>query len=121
MVTTASGLNILAGVWLIIAPWVLSYSNQSNAVWNEVVVGAVIALVAAARVAAPRQWAELSWINATLGAWLIIAPFVLSYSSAGTPTARIYWNDILLGAIVLVLALWSEMAGRRRGRASAQL
>lgn len=111
-VQTASGLNILVGLWLVIAPWVLDYSEQSNAVWNQVGVGVVIAALASFRVFAPRQWASLSWINFVLGLWLIIAPFVLTYNETGN-TQAILWNDIISGLLVLSLAAWSAVATSR--------
>lgn len=107
----ASGLNVLAGVWLIIAPWVLDYSSQNNAVWNQVTVGIVIAVLAFTRAATPDRFESLSWVNFVLGAWLIIAPFLLAYNDT-TNTAAIYWNDIIMGVIVLGLAGWSAAATR---------
>lgn len=100
-VTTASGLNVLAGIWLIIAPFVLGYANQTpttNDIWLGIIVG-VLALIRA--VTRGAQW--LSWINILAGIWLIIAPFVLGYAIT-TPR----WNDIILGIIVIILALWSS-------------
>jgi len=40
-----------------------------------------------------------------LGIWLIIAPFVLSYSGV----AAAMWNDIIVGIIVAVLAAWAAL------------
>jgi hypothetical protein len=102
----ASGLNIIAGLWLIISPWVLNYSQQNNAVWDAVVIGSAIAILALARTAAPRQFEQLSWVNVLLGAWMVIAPFVLVYNAVGSTTG-IYWNDIVTGLIVIGLAVWS--------------
>jgi hypothetical protein len=115
----ASGINFLLGVWLVIAPWVLGYSGQDNAVWNQVGVGAAIAIVAMARVSAPDTWAPLSWMNVVLGGWLVVAPFVLQYNATSN-TEPIYWNDIIVGAAVLILALIST-AGARRGGTTARI
>lgn len=57
-VVMVSGINLLLGLWLIIAPWVLDYSSQNNAVWNHVVIGIAIAVVALDRVMAPVQTAS---------------------------------------------------------------
>jgi hypothetical protein len=112
-VQTASGLNIILGLWLIIAPWVLDYSSQNNAVWNQVVIGIAVATLATARVAAPEKFASLSWTNFVLGTWLVIAPFVLRYNDT-TNTAAIYWNDIIVGVLILALAAWSAIATPKR-------
>lgn len=114
-VVTASGLNVLLGLWLIMAPWVLDYSGQNNAVWNQVVIGIAIASLAVIRVLAPDRAAGLSWTNFALGAWLIIAPFLLTYNDTGD-TAVIYWNDIIVGLLVLALAAWSAVSTRDHAR-----
>lgn len=113
--TMVSGLNLLLGLWLVIAPWALDYSSQNNAVWNQVVIGIAIAVIALVRVMAPVQTASWSWVNAVLGAWLIIAPFVLAYNDTGRETT-ILWNDVIVGVLVLGLAVWSALAGSRAQR-----
>ncbi len=41
---TASGINILLGIWLIVSPWVFNYSGRGP-VLNSVYGGALIALL----------------------------------------------------------------------------
>ena len=106
-VHTASGINIVAGLWLIIAPFVLGYSGMSGALWNDVVLGIGVAVLAIVRVGNPLQYEGISWTNFVLGLWLIIAPFVIGY----TDTAGL-WNDIILGVIILSMAAWSAMSSR---------
>jgi SPW repeat len=118
-----SGINIVAGLWLIIAPFVLGYDEIQAALWNDVVVGIIVAAFAVARVARPLMNPSLSWINAVLGLWLIVAPFVLAYGGqiealaaegavGGAQTAM--WNDVIVGVIVLVLGAWSALSSRGR-------
>jgi|ERR671922_2512295 hypothetical protein len=105
----ASGLNIAAGAWLILAPFVLMYSDVTGAVWNDVLVGIAVLAFAWYRTARPASGIGASWTNAVLGGWLVLAPFALAYSDV---TAAIS-NDIVLGVIVLSLAIWSAAAGGR--------
>lgn len=35
--------NLAVGVWLIIAPLVLGFSNETGAMWNHIIVGLVVA------------------------------------------------------------------------------
>ena len=102
-VMTASGLNILAGIWLIIAPFVLNYSN-GDPYWNDIVFGAIVALIGLARVTGAQRASELSWINALIGVWIFISAFWLD------DTGRAAWNDVILGIIVFVLAIASASA-----------
>jgi hypothetical protein len=112
----ASGLNILAGLWLVIAPFALAYgADATGAAWNDVAIGATVAVLAMVRVAAPLQFESVSWVNFVLGGWLLFAPFVIGYSDNGTAVT----NDIVMGLIVLSLAAWSAWAARQRTGAPA--
>lgn len=108
-VKAASGLNIVAGIWLIVAPFVLAYSSLMVPLWNDIIVGAVVLIFGWIRVSQPDRNVWLSWTNLVLGLWLLIAPFSLGY--AGTPAA--VWNDVSLGIIVAALAGWSAWATHR--------
>jgi hypothetical protein len=66
-VTTASGLNIIAGLWLIISPFVLGYSSLTAATWGSIIVGIIIAAIAAVRAFCPGEMVWLSWVNVVLG------------------------------------------------------
>jgi hypothetical protein len=35
--------NLAVGVWLIISPLVLGFSNETGAMWNHIIVGLVVA------------------------------------------------------------------------------
>ena len=102
-VMSASGLNILAGIWLIIAPFVLAYSGD-DPIWNDVVFGAIVLVLAFVRVAGAYRETWLSVINALIGVWIFVSAFWLASSSTAS------WNDIILGVIVFVLACWSAAA-----------
>ncbi len=102
--STASGLNILAGLWLIVAPFVLGYV-ASVPRWNDIILGIVIGVFALIRTFTPLRAAWLSWANIVLGLWLIVAPFALGY-----PGTTPLWNDIILGIVVAGLAIWSSGA-----------
>ena len=107
-VYTASGTNILAGLWLILAPFALDYSDVSAALWNDVVIGIGIAILAMFRVGNPLQYEGISWTNFVLGGWLVFAPFALGYSDV----TNALWNDIIVGLVVLSLAAWSAIASK---------
>jgi len=103
-VRTASGLNILAGIWLIISPFVLGFYPEASPLWNTLIVGVIVAVFGAIRCANPDTTPGLSWLNLLLGVWLIISPFFLpQYRTAPSPVP----NDVILGIIVAVLAIWS--------------
>jgi hypothetical protein len=111
-----SSVNLLAGIWLLFAPTVLNYSAITQAAWNDRIVGVLILLFALVRVIRPGSLAVLSWLNALLGVWLIIAPFLLVYGTAtllDPGAAR--GNDVVVGLLVLIMGLWSARSTTRLG------
>lgn len=105
-VKTASGLNLVAGLWLIVSPFVLGYTDLQQAMWNSLIVGVLVAIMAAARVAMPGHYPWMSWANVVLGIWLIASPFIYSYPQGGEGETAM-WNEIVMGIIVAGLGLWS--------------
>lgn len=105
---TAKSLNWLVawvGLWELVSPFILGYTATPAALWNTIFAGMALIFLAA--------WAALSenagtakildGITAAVGVWLVVSPFVLGYS---TMTAAL-WNDIIVGAVVIVLAAWA--------------
>lgn len=95
-------INLAAGLWLVASPWIYGGVGPADRMaWNSIIVGIVIAVVAAVRLMAGARAAELGWINVILGAWMIASPFVYGYTGDGARTA----NSIVVGVIVLIVAL----------------
>lgn len=107
---TASTLNLVAGAWLVIAPWALGYSTSAAATWNSMVVGALIVVFAGVRVALPGRNTGFSWLIAILGAWLVLAPWILQYGNLVEDAA---WNETLSGIANVVLAIGSAMSAKK--------
>lgn len=102
-----SGLNILLSIWLIASPFLLGYLGMSAlAMWDAIIVGVIVLILAWIRFANPASATWLSWVNAVLGLWLIVAPFVLGTSNI----AGAMWNDIVVGIGFVVFGVWSALA-----------
>ncbi|MDD5249534.1 MAG: SPW repeat protein [Rhodocyclaceae bacterium] len=93
--------NLVLGLWMLISPWVLGYQAESAAQSNAVIVGVVIAILAALELFQVTAWEE--WVNFVLGIWLLISPWVLRFSTMTTPMA----NAVIIGIAVAVLAIWA--------------
>jgi len=101
-------LNLVLGIWLILAPPVLGYRAPAAHV-NDVAVGIAVAVVALASIVLP----FLRYIQTVLGAWLVLAPWLLAYSGE----ARATLNDLVVGLLVLSLSLLPARRGPlREGR-----
>jgi uncharacterized membrane protein len=89
-------LSAAAGVWLMFAPSILGSTGRGAD--SDHLVGALVAsfaVIAMAEVGRP-----LRFLNILLGAWLLIAPFLLAGSAVATTV-----NDVALGAALIVLSL----------------
>jgi hypothetical protein len=104
--STASAVNLVAGLWLIISPWVFAAvgPGEQGGFWNSIIVGVVIAALAASRLYGATAWP--SWVNALLGGWVVVSPFVFAY----TGNAAWTWNSVIVGVIVLILGITSATA-----------
>jgi hypothetical protein len=100
--------NVVLGAWLIIAPFILGTSSDRNSTWNAVAVGVLVAVIALWALAMPLVWLA-EYLNALLGAWLIVSPFVLGLGGLATAA----WNAWIVGICVLGLALWALLSTRR--------
>ncbi|HEY1268538.1 MAG TPA: SPW repeat protein [Candidatus Binatia bacterium] len=99
-----SWLNFILGIWLIISPFVLLYRGLSQALWDNVIVGIIIAILAIWRALAEETegMTVISWVLALLGLWTLISPFVLGYAQARNAMV----NNVIVGIVVGILAIW---------------
>lgn len=95
--------NLVLGGWLIAAPFVGIGAIGDVAAWNSYVAGTVVAIFAIAAIARPQMWEE--WLNLIVGAWLILAPFALGFTTQQVPM----WNQIIVGLLIGVDALWAAL------------
>lgn len=98
----------LLGVVLAAAPWIFSYDDVPEAMWTSLVLGVVVALVAAydAIVRDESPWEE--WLAVLAGAAAVIAPFIF-FSGV---TAAV-WASVVLGALVILLAGYEALGLRQ--------
>ncbi len=93
----------LVGLLALIAPFVLGFSTMTTTMWSNIIVGILLIIFGV--------WAALSvnlgtarvldWLNAILGLWLLISPFVLGSSVF----MAALWTNVVLGIIALVLGV----------------
>jgi hypothetical protein len=104
---TASGINFLLGIWLIISPWVLGYAAAATGVaTGNVIVGALILIFGAVRNRSPHMFTGLSWANIVLGAWTFFSPWIYNFAASQAYIA----NSVIVGIAVVALAVWSGSA-----------
>jgi hypothetical protein len=100
-----SWLVALAGLWEVLAPFILGYSATMLALWNAIIAGAILIVLGVwiALNEDPGPDRTLDRVNVGVGVWLVVSPFILGY----TTVVAALWNDIIIGAVVIVLAAWT--------------
>ena len=108
-VITTNIISLLAGLWLILFPFMFAVTGTSFAT-NEYIVGIIVAVLSLVRLFAPTEgtgWA--GWVNGVAGLWLLISAFVFAGLMVGA-----VWNNVLIGLLVIIVALWSVMSSTQQ-------
>lgn len=106
---TASFMVLVAGLWLFVSPWAYYGGSETTSAWNSRGLGIIIFLLALGRCCRPLHTAVFSVINAILGAWLLISPWIFGYSS---DTGRLV-NSLCVGVFILGMSIGSALTNRR--------
>jgi hypothetical protein len=104
-------LNMLLGAWLFASPWLLKYADDlPRAAWSAWISGAAIVLFAAFALYIPKAAEEI--VNALLGVWVAVSPWVLGFAANRDVTT----NAIFVGVLVALLAIWAAEFGHKVGK-----
>lgn len=101
-----SWINFILGVWLFFAPFTLGYRGTTIALYQDLVVGFLIAGFALWRALGSNEKSPLagvSWIVTILGFWVLISPFALEFRSVSVAL----WNNVIVGIAVAVLGIFN--------------
>ena len=101
---TIDAANALLGIALLLAPWGLSFTDETAAALNAWIAGGAIALIAVDALLNQHRWEE--WANFVFGVWTVAAPWLLGF--AGVSGAM--YAHVVVGVIVAILAavgLWT--------------
>ena len=90
--------NVALGAYLFFVPFFVATNAASS--WNAYIVGILILCVSLFALARPESKGA-EWTNVVLGAWMVIAPFVLG---AGALAGAMAANAYVVGTLVIVLA-----------------
>ncbi|MBD0842979.1 MULTISPECIES: SPW repeat protein [unclassified Streptomyces] len=101
-VALVDGPVFLLGLYCAVSPWVVHYTTSQPAlVPHNLIIGIAIGLLALGFTRAPERMYGLSWAMCALGVWMIVSPWIVGES----PDAGVVWNNIVIGALALVLGL----------------
>jgi hypothetical protein len=101
-VALVDGPVFLLGLYCAASPWIVHYTtSQPDLVVHNLIVGIAIGLLALGFTRAPERMYGLSWAMCALGVWMIVSPWIVGES----PDAGVVWNNIVIGALALILGL----------------
>ena len=89
--------ELAVGLFLLASPWMFAFARETPRIETWAVGAAVVAVSLAATIVFS-EWEE--WINAALGVWLLVAPWLLGF--AHTRAAHV---SIGVGIVLTYLAL----------------
>lgn len=92
--------EVVAGVLLFIAPWVIGYSTETAYLANSLTVGAVAVIAGLLAVGVHHGW---SWVNAVAGAYAVVAALVWGGTGGAIATLLILGAIIGIGGLVAAL------------------
>ncbi|HEX6956934.1 MAG TPA: SPW repeat protein [Ferrovibrio sp.] len=101
--------NMTLGILMAASPWLFGYTGLQGATMNAVIVGFLIFALSALALTLLDRWE--AYINALLGIWLVLSPWMLDvadYNPAKLP-------HLGVGAFVLVIAaleIWQTSTPR---------
>jgi len=98
--------SVALGLWLMFAPAALG--STGTAAHSDHLIGALIVTVAVIALADVGR--SVRFVNVLFGAWVIVAPWLLGGATTGSK-----WNDVIVGALVILLSFPRGTVGERYG------
>ena len=101
VIGAAAGFVLLAGLYLVLAPWVTGFGGAGVLALSNTVVGLVLVALAIARTAT-RRLRFLGWVVPVLGAWTALSPWLLRSAAETQPSTAALVGNVVAGAVVIV-------------------
>lgn len=109
-VALVDGPVFLLGLYCAASPWIVHYTtSQPDLVVHNLIVGIAIGMLALGFTRAPERMYGLSWAMCALGVWMIVSPWIVGES----PDAGVVWNNIVIGALALLLGLMCTVSAAK--------
>lgn len=94
-----SSIELVIGLWLLLAPLALGFFNNPSAALVTILVATTVFFISQLGIANQQPWEE--WVNLIAAVVLIAAPWVLGYASIAAAT----WNSVICGGLLVLLTV----------------
>ncbi|WP_328680918.1 SPW repeat protein [Streptomyces sp. NBC_00322] len=95
-------LALLTGLYLAASPWIVGFNDLSTLAVCNLITGAAYCLCMGGFGSAYERTHAMAWCAIAIGAWTIIAPWVVAGS---VDTTRTIVSNVIVGAVALLLGL----------------
>ncbi|MER7576747.1 SPW repeat protein [Streptomyces sp. NPDC126514] len=113
-------LGVITGLYLAASPWIVGFNGLSTLAVTNLIAGIAYAMLMAGFGHAYERTHSMAWAAAALGAWTIVAPWVVA---GDVDTTRTITNNVIVGVIACLLALaaaaGANMPSGRRSRGAS--
>ncbi|MEU2257821.1 SPW repeat protein [Nocardia xishanensis] len=106
-----TGLLFLTGLYLAISPWVVGFNGLSTLTGNNLIVGIALAMLALGFASVFGRTHGIVWAAPLIGLWTIVAPWIVS---GNVDTTSTIWNNVVTGALAVLLGLGAMFLGMSR-------
>lgn len=104
------GLVLLAGLYLVIAPWLVGYGAEVRLVLSDMVCGLALLALGIARAVAGGRMRPVSWVIPVIGAWVAVSPAAFYHADNTPPTTMVWTSNAVAGGLVVLvgvlIAIW---------------
>ena len=114
MAGLVEGLCLLTGLYLAISPWVVGFQGFSTLRVSNLITGIALAVLAMGFGSVLERTHGLGWVAIAIGAWTIVAPWVVAGSADTTKTIT---NNAIVGGVACLLGLATMAFGLMKRRA----
>ena len=94
-----SSIELVIGLWLLLAPLALGFFNVPSAALVTILVATVVFFVSQLGIANQQPWEE--WVNLIAAGILIVSPWLFGYAAETAAT----WNAIIAGGLLVALTV----------------
>ncbi|MGW3328467.1 SPW repeat protein [Streptomyces virginiae] len=106
-------LALITGLYLAASPWIVGFSGLTPLAINNLIAGLAFCLCMSGLGSAYERTHAMAWTAVALGAWTIVAPWVIA---GEMDTTRTVVSNVIAGGVALCLGLaMAGMASRDRG------
>ncbi|MFD5101195.1 SPW repeat protein [Streptomyces albidochromogenes] len=111
-------LALLTGLYLAASPWIVGFNGLTTLAVCNLITGVAYALCMGGFGSAYERTHAMAWAAAAIGAWTIVAPWVVS---GNVDTTRSVVSNVIVGCVALLLAvamaaMKSDSSGSSRSR-----